>query len=66
MVVFCRSFVESILIFSFIAWYFSLSVSNKNKLHNAVNMSAEISGKQQNCMTLICESRVIREKLGSL
>lgn len=30
-------------------------VSNKNKLHNAVNMSTEVSEKQQDCMTLICE-----------
>lgn len=44
MVVFSFFFVDSILISSFIAWYFSLSVSNKNKLHNAVNMSAEVSG----------------------
>lgn len=34
-----------ILIFSFIAWWFSLFVSNKNKLHNAVNMSTEVSEK---------------------
>lgn len=39
----------SVLIFSLIAWCFSLSVSNKNKLHNAVNMSTEVSEKQQNC-----------------
>lgn len=45
----------SFLIFIFIAWCVSLSVSNKNKLHNAVNMSTEVSEKQQNCMTLICE-----------
>lgn len=36
----------STLIFVFIVWGFSLAVSNKNKLPNAVKMSTEVSEKQ--------------------
>ncbi len=58
---FYRSFVESILTFSFVAWYFSLSVVNKNKLNKIVNMASKIAGKQQHSMIKLCEFRAVRK-----
>ena len=39
---------------------FIVCVSNKNKLHNTVNVSAEVSEKRRSCMTLIGEAGVAR------
>ena len=52
------SFVESILTFCFTAWYFSLSLVNKNKLIKIVNMSSKIGGQRMRCLTELCECRV--------
>ena len=61
MVLFYRSFVESILTFCSIAWYLSLSVTNKSKLHRIVSMASKIAGLQLSSLTTICESRVVRK-----
>ena len=58
MILFYRSFIESVLTFCFVAWFFSLSIVNKNKLNKIVNMSSKIVGQQQLSMTRLCESRV--------
>ena len=42
-VLFHRSFVESALTFSFVSWYGSLSLVNKIKLQNIINVSSKIS-----------------------
>ncbi len=60
------SFVESILTFSFVAWYFSLSVVNKNKLNKIVNMASKIAGKQQHSMIKLCEFCVVRKSYAIL
>lgn len=53
--------MESILTFSFIAWYFSLSVVNKNKSNKIVNMASKIAGKQQYGIATLCESQDVRK-----
>ena len=58
MILFYRSFIESILTFCFISWFFSLSIGNKNKLSKIVNMSSKIIGQQQLNLSQLCESRV--------
>ncbi len=61
LVLFYCSFVDSILTFCFIAWYFSLSVNNKNKVHKIINTSNNCNGQRQNSMTTTCESRAVRK-----
>ncbi len=58
--------MESILTFSFVAWYFSLSVVNKNKLNKIVNVASKIAGKQQHSMIKLCEFRVVRKSYAIL
>lgn len=47
--------------FSFVAWYFSLSVVNRDKVNKIVNMASKIAGEQQYSMTKLCESRTVRK-----
>ncbi len=60
------SFVESILTFSFVAWHFSLSVVNKNKLNKIVNMASKIAGKQKHCMIKLREFQFVRKSCAIL
>lgn len=55
---FYHSFVESILCFCSVAWYFSLSVVNKNKLHKIINMASKIACQPLNSMAMTVERRV--------
>ena len=61
MLLFYHSFVESILLFCSVAWYFSLSVTNKNKLSKIVNMASEVAGQTLNSMAMTCERRVVKK-----
>ena len=61
MVLFYRSFVESALTFCFIAWYGSLSLVNKNRLHKIINVSSKIAGVRLESMTSMYETRVLRK-----
>ena len=61
MVPFYRSFVESALTFCFIAWYGSLSLINKNRLHKIINVSSKIAGVRLESMTSMYETRVLRK-----
>ena len=59
--VFYHSFVESILCFCSVAWYFSLSVVNKNKLHKIINMASKIACQPLNSMAMTVEARVVKK-----
>ena len=61
MALFHRSFVESALTFCFVAWYGSLSLVNKNKLHKIINVSSKIAGVRFESMTSMYETRVLRK-----
>lgn len=57
---FYHSFVESILCFCSVAWYFSLSVANKNKLNKIINMASKIACQPLNSMAMTVETRVAK------
>ena len=61
MLLFYHSFVESILLFCSVAWYFSLSVTNKNKLSKIVNMASKVAGQTVNSMAMTCERKVVKK-----
>ena len=44
---FYKSFIESIVTFSFICWFRCLSVKNKNSLQKIVNVSSKVIGEPQ-------------------
>ena len=58
---FYRSFIESVLTLSFMAWFGGLNVRNRNKLSKIVNVSSKIVGERMSGLTELYESRV-REK----
>ena len=55
---FYKSFIESSLCFSFICWYFNLSVKNKNSLQKIVCVSSKIIGDTRRA---ICKKQVLRK-----
>ena len=44
---FYRSFVESVLVFSFLCWFGTLSVQSKNVLDRVVNVCSKVVGERQ-------------------
>ena len=61
MLLFYHSFVESMLLFCCVAWYLSLSVTNKNKLSKIVNMASKVAGQKLDSMATTCERRVLKK-----
>ena len=56
---FYKSFIKSVLCFSFICWYFNLSVKNKNNLQKIVRVSSKIIGDTRRDITKFCEKQVL-------
>lgn len=57
---FYNSFVESILSFSFICWFSSLSIKNKNRLQGVVSTCSKIMGVPLRSLTSYYEQQVMR------
>ena len=55
---FYRCFIESVITFSFVCWYGSLNVKNKNVLNRLVNVCGKIVGEKQESMNVLYEKRV--------
>ena len=55
---FYRCFIESLLCFSFLCWYGSLSVKCKNVLNRVVNVCSKVVGERQMSMNELYERRV--------
>ena len=58
---FYKCFIESVLTFSFICWYGSLSVKIKNVLDKVVNVFSKIIGVKQKSRNALYERRAIRK-----
>ena len=57
---FYRSFIESIVTFSFVCWYGSLCVKSKNVLERVVNVCGKIVGVKQESLSVLYERRVYK------
>ncbi|KAJ0032067.1 hypothetical protein NQD34_002148 [Periophthalmus magnuspinnatus] len=53
------SFIESLLTFSFICWFQSLSLKDRNKLQNIVKTCSKITGVKQRELHSLWEERVL-------
>jgi hypothetical protein len=63
-VILCRfyqSFIESLLSFSFICWFRSLSVHDRNSLTSIVNVCSKIIGVRQRDLSSFCDQQTIRK-----
>ena len=58
-----RSFVESILTFSFICWFGSLNLKNSKNLDRVVKQCSKIVGKQMTSLSELYRSRVISKAM---
>ena len=58
---FYRAFIESVLTFSFLGWFGSLSVKNKTVLARVVNVCSKIVGERQASLNELYESRAVRK-----
>ena len=52
------SFIESLLSFSSVCWFNSLSLKDKNSLNNIVNICSKIIGKKQRSLCSIWENQI--------
>ena len=58
---FYRCFIESVITFSFLCWFGSLSVRNKNVLGRVVNVCSTVVGAKQVSLNELYECRVVRK-----
>ena len=58
---FYRAFIESVLTFSFLGWFGSLSVKNKTALASVVNVCSKIVGERQASLNELYESCAVRK-----
>ena len=58
-----RSFVESILTFSFICWFGSLNLKNSKNLDRIVKQCSKIVGQQMNNLSDLYRKRVVSKAM---
>ena len=52
---------ESVLSFSFICWFHSLGVKNRNSLQRIVRIASKITAVPQRDLALFCEQQILRK-----
>jgi len=57
--IFYKSFIESLLTFSSICWFFNLNVKGRNSLNRFISLSSKIIGEKQINMSRLVECRII-------
>ena len=60
---FYRSFIESILTFSFICWYACLSMEDKKKVDRVVNICSKIVGESQESLSVLYQKRCLQKSM---
>lgn len=58
---FYKSFIESVLCFSFICWYYNLGVKNKNNLQKIVRTCSKVIGEPQRSISQFFEQQTLRK-----
>ena len=59
--IFYRSFIESVLTFSFLCWFGTLSVTNKSKLNRIVNRGSKVVCERQAGVNELYEGRLVKK-----
>lgn len=63
---FYKSFIESLLTFSFICWFNALSVRDKNCLNGIVKVCSKIIGVKQEHLSSLWNKRVVKKAKGMI
>ena len=58
---FYKSFIESVLSFSFICWFHRLGVKNRNSLQRIVRIASKITAVPQRDLAPFCEQQILRK-----
>ena len=58
---FYSSFIESVLTFSFICWFFNLTLKQKNSLRKIVNLSSKIICEDVRSLSAFCNQQVLHK-----
>ena len=58
---FYRSFIESILTFSFLCWFSGLSMDDKKKVNRVVNVCCKIVGESQESLNSLYQKRCLQK-----
>ena len=58
---FYRSFIESLLTFSFVCWFNGLSLKDKNSLYSIVKTCSKIIGVKQRDLRSLWEDQLVRK-----
>ncbi len=58
-----RSFIETVLIFAMICWYYGLNVKSRSRLQSIINLGSKITGSVQLGLSALCERNVLRKFL---
>ena len=59
-----RSYIESLITFSFICWFNGLSVKDRNCLNNIVKICSKITGVKQTDLNTLWKRRVVQKAKG--
>ena len=60
MTLFYRSFVESVVTFSLICWYGSITVKQKNSLSKLIKLSSRITGSNQKGLEELYQKQMLK------
>ena len=58
---FYKSFIQSVLTFSFICWFGNVRQKDKNNVQRIVNISSKVTGTKQTTLTVLYEKQVLRK-----
>ena len=58
---FYKSFIQSVLTFSFICWFGNVRQKDKNNLQRIVNIRSKVTGTKQSTLTVLYEKQVLRK-----
>ena len=60
---FYKSFIESVLSFSFICWFCNLNVKDKNALERIIRIASKIIGESQQSLQSFADKQILRKAL---
>ncbi len=63
LIMFYRSFIETVLTFAMICWFYGLNVKSRSQKQSIVNLGSKITGSVQLGVSALCEKNVLRKSL---
>ncbi len=63
LIMFYRSFIETVLTFAMICWFYGLNVKSRSQLQSIVHLGSKITGSVQLGLSALCERNVLRKSL---